>query len=594
MPPQMALPNARCTAATKSSTPAAFHQQQLYSVKKWALCVVALLWCWVAIWAAPLANAANLRDVPAGCAELVNNGSFNSVDASWSILASARPASYVTGITHTVGGYAMQLGIVDLPNATSISAVEQTINLPAGAGSIVLSFWYYTSYDASPGAGDLQYVDIYNSFNNQLIARVISEQSNRRQWVMEDFDLTPFASQQIRLVFVVNNDGLNGRTAMYVDDVSILACNSTITPTPTFTSTAPPTDTGTPAPPTGTATFTPSVTWTPLPTSTGTAIPTAPPGCVNALPNSSFESNDSWIFGQDPVPPRFVGDVHSGSRAVLMGNPPEYGLANVVTYSSVRQLVSVPANATAIQLRWWRWHRTQEGVDANPGRWSDRQDVITLSPQLEPIQILVRTRQNDGGWQENAVTLDANFYRGKSFYIYFNTFNDGNGLRTWTLLDDVQFIVCYGGVAPADANIFPTSYAPAVLPTNTAVGASFGIVVTPTILPTPTPLSPTSIAFGAAGVAAAGPTIGPIATVLGVVVTSTPLQGAPPTVAITGPQLAPLGTSQTSVRAAPTVGANSGLRSIFTSSGTGAFAVMIVILALIILIVWAIIRMLRG
>ncbi|MEZ4658572.1 MAG: hypothetical protein R2911_13455 [Caldilineaceae bacterium] len=443
----------------------------------------------MATWAVPLAHAVGPQDVPAGCSELVSNGAFDVIDASWSILASARPANYVTGITHTVGGYAMQLGIVDLPNASSISAVEQTINLPMGVGSIVLSFWYYTTYDASPGAGDLQYVDIYNSFSNQLIARVVNEQSNRRQWVMEDFDLTPFAGQQIRLVFVVNNDGANGRTAMYVDDVSMLACSSTITPTSTVTQTPTPTATGTPTPPTPTFTWTPTVTSTGLPTATATPLPTTPPGCNNVLPNSGFESNDSWIFGQDPVPPRFVGDAHSGARAVLLGNPPEWGLANVVTYSSVRQMVSVPANVTAIQLRWWRWHRTQEAADANPGRWSDRQDVITLSPQLEPIQIIARTRQNEGGWQENAATLSADYYRGKSFYIYFNAFNDGNGLRTWTLLDDVQFLVCYGNIAPPAANIVPAGNAPAAQPADVG-NASLGIVVTPTLVHTPTPHPP--------------------------------------------------------------------------------------------------------
>ena len=593
MPRILATPNARKAAAPKLYTQSAFMQPNNQNVKIWGLVCIMLIWCLIAMWAAPMTHAAAPRDIPAGCSELVNNGSFNVIDASWNILPSARPAIPVTSVTHTPGGYAMQLGIVDLPNASSISAVEQTINLPPGAGYIVLSFWYYTAYDAAPGAGDLQYVDIYNTFSNQLIARVVNEQSNRRQWVMEDFDLTLFAGDQIRVVFVVNNDGVGGRTAMYVDDVSILACNSTITPSATFTATPTPTSTGTPTPPTATFTWTPTTTSTAFPTATYTPLPTAPPGCSNILYNSSFETNDSWIFGEDPVPPRFVGDVHSGGRAVLMGNPPDSGLANMVTYSSVRQMVNIPLDATDIQLRWWTWRRTQEATLPTTDSWSDRNDVITLSPQLEPMQILVRTRPNEGGWQENAVPLFADYYRGKSFYIYFNTYNDGNGLRTWALLDDVQLLVCFGGMAPPAANIMPyeniasSNSVPVIQPTTSNI-TSLGIVTTPTLFPTPLPLPATSTPPG--GFA---PAVVASATIIGLVVTTTPLQGAPPTVAITGPQLAPLGSSQTTVRVAPTAGPSSGF-AIITSSGLGALAVMLAVLVLIVLIVWAIIHMLRS
>ncbi|MEZ4709720.1 MAG: hypothetical protein R3A44_21100 [Caldilineaceae bacterium] len=140
MPRMLAIPNARKIAAPQSRTQSAFIQLNTQNVKAWGLGWAALIWCLMATWAAPMAQAVGPQDVPAGCSELVSNGAFDVIDASWSILASARPANYVTGITHTVGGYAMQLGIVDLPNASSISAVEQTINLPMGVGSIVLSF----------------------------------------------------------------------------------------------------------------------------------------------------------------------------------------------------------------------------------------------------------------------------------------------------------------------------------------------------------------------------------------------------------------------------------------------------------------------
>jgi hypothetical protein len=43
-------------------------------------------------------------------------------------------------------------------------------------------------------------------------------------WLTADYDLTIQAGQEIRLVLAVNNDGVEGRSAMYVDNVSIMSC----------------------------------------------------------------------------------------------------------------------------------------------------------------------------------------------------------------------------------------------------------------------------------------------------------------------------------------------------------------------------------
>ena len=42
-----------------------------------------------------------------------------------------------------------------------------------------------------------------------------------------------------------------------------------------------------------------------------------------------------------------------------------------------------------------------------------------------------------------ATAVDLTSTRGKSLLLYFNVFNDGNGLRTWAIVDDVTFTVCY-------------------------------------------------------------------------------------------------------------------------------------------------------
>ena len=49
-------------------------------------------------------------------------------------------------------------------------------------------------------------------------------------WLAANYDLSLLKGQPIRVVFAVNNDGVAGSTAMYVDDVSIQACQTPPTP----------------------------------------------------------------------------------------------------------------------------------------------------------------------------------------------------------------------------------------------------------------------------------------------------------------------------------------------------------------------------
>ena len=79
------------------------------------------------------------------------------------------------------------------------------------------------------------------------------------------------------------------------------------------------------------------------------------------MPNGGFETDASWVFGLDPVPGRYVGDPrNSGLRSVLLGNPPDSGVADQNSYSSIRNLVTIPGDASTVFLRWATWERTQE------------------------------------------------------------------------------------------------------------------------------------------------------------------------------------------------------------------------------------------
>ena len=442
-----------------------------------ALCLaVSLLLslAFAATYSSLLAAPAQQTPPPAGCEELVRNGSFETLGSSvWAVVNDPRLPIYVDDPTFE-GDYALQLGIVDLGNAVSSSRVQQTLTVPEWADSVSLRFRYFPLYDNSPGASDLQYAYVFNEFSDQIVDTPLRVVRNDRDWLFVERNLTEQAGQQIRLVFAVDNDGENGRVGMFLDSVSVLACRLD-QPVPPATATATLTETPTSPIPTPTpiysatptSTFTPSETLgPPPPTVPPTATPSPPVGCRNDLFDGGFETDSvGWIFGRDPVPPRYVNDPFGGgSRVVLLGNPPDSGNPNVVTYSSVRRLVTIPSDASSAIVSWRALYRTQEGVDAQPSRFVDRQDFVLLSPGLDTIAVPFRTRSNTAGYQITSIDLSG--YRGRTLYLYFNAFNDGDGARTWMYLDDVALEVCGGAggaVQSAPAVVAPAAVAPSTV-----------------------------------------------------------------------------------------------------------------------------------
>lgn len=446
---------------------------------------------WRQPWLAPAAlkaanaNAVLEAEVAPGCLNLIEGGDFEQFNPSWQVIASTRPPMYSNEQTFNNSLQSMRLGNgLEALNVESVSEVRyKPILLPYGATRIILRFLYYPLYEAAPGA-DLQQADLFDATTDQLLGSLLNSQEDSRTWKARDFDLTLFAGRSVSLRFRVRNDGSAGRTLMYIENVELEYCAQN--PLPTYTPTGLPTPSSTPLP-TNTPTLLPT-TATPL-TATATPIvvtsvplPPDDPNCPNVLVNGTFEGLDGWHFGEDPVPAIYVsGFFQEGSRSVLLGNPPE-NPTNVVTFSSIRQLVTIPFTSGPIQLRWWRLLRTAQ--PGTPTATTDRQDLILLSPNLKPIQILRRELRNDGIWQEDVVDLTA--YRGQTLYIYFNAFNDANTTRTWMYLDNVRLRVC-GGVTVA-----PTlAVTPLAIPLAPVVTTSVAPVVTtsvaPLVLPSPLP-----------------------------------------------------------------------------------------------------------
>ena len=208
--------------------------------------------------------------LPVTCGEAITNGSFES-DAAWAMVRSM----YTSGEAHT-GLRSVQQGL--LPNAQMAEPVNgretnllgelapqgavyhtvyQTVSLPNDADTITLDFWYMPDMEAA--SGDWQRVYLLRPGDYGVVKRLMDVQEDDGVWKHASFDLSQYTGRDLVLYFEVYNNSTDadGRTWMYVDDVSVQSCLGSID-TPTST----PTDTPSP---TSTPTGTPSPTSTPTP-----------------------------------------------------------------------------------------------------------------------------------------------------------------------------------------------------------------------------------------------------------------------------------------------------------------------------------------
>ena len=402
------------------------------------------------------ASAAHLS--PDGCSELIINGGFEATDLHWGLAGTALPPSYSTAKAYA-GDRSLRLGIVDSANQDASDNLYQDIALPDSAQHFTLSFHFWASHEDAPGS-DMQLLNIYEATTGVRLAQPWARLSNEQSWQFELIDLTHFRGRTLRIEFGVHNDGSGGRTALYLDEVSLLACEPDATPfvTPPATA-APPQPSGTPPP-----AATPQPVTTPV-----------PGGCVasDTLTNGDFESvldgRSNWAVGESPVPPIPASQPSGGALSLRLGNPPGSGTQNIQSYSSVRQLVQLPAGASSASLRWNHLSRSQDPATLSPALASDRQELILLTSTLATEAILYRNRAENAAWE--TMTVDLTPYLDGSYYLYFNVFNDGNGRRTWMFLDDVQLLVCYANATAPDADGGAASAQPQASPSPAATSS---------------------------------------------------------------------------------------------------------------------------
>lgn len=246
---------------------------------------------------AHLATEAGVWSYGGGCDERLVNGSMEA-DAGWNFPITPYRAGYSSQYSHGAAR-SLRTGIV-IPgdNVRSYSSAQQTILLPTNAGSLTLHAWWRplsgegdlpvtaasepeavlaaaAGVEPAAPASDRQYALLLDIDGN-ILERMLWTRSNANAWRELSYDLTAHAGQTVRIHFGSYNDGINGVTSLFVDDVSLTHCAAQPPPEhlryfPLLYNQVAPTATPTPVvtslPPTSTPTATPS------PTPTATAEP---------------------------------------------------------------------------------------------------------------------------------------------------------------------------------------------------------------------------------------------------------------------------------------------------------------------------------
>ncbi len=230
------------------------------------------------------------------CSEALLNGSFEA-NSAWDIPLTAYPAGYSTAEAHT-GSRSIRTGIVKtLDNVYSYSSTHQKVIVPSGTTSAYLTFWIkpfsdnlgILSLPSQPNAGaplaevqmseDVQYVLVLDS-NQNIIKTLLWQLSDSQAWTEYQFNLAAYAGRTIWLHFGTYNDGSNGISSMFVDDVSLEVCPGSGSPTPTPT----------------------------------------PGPCSNLLDNPGFETVRDWEIPNTVYPAGYsTAQSHSGSWSMRTG-----------------------------------------------------------------------------------------------------------------------------------------------------------------------------------------------------------------------------------------------------------------------------------
>jgi hypothetical protein len=381
------------------------------------------------------------------CTNYVTNGGFetNPPLAWWEIrpysTSSIYPVLYPAFVTNAAahsganslfagnnGGWA---------NLRSYSDVRSpAIFIPSTATAAQVDLWVlqYTTESPvkpqpsgdlnAPDAADMQYVKVLDASNNTLEI-IWFQRKNTAAWTPVTLDLMRWAGQSIKIDAGVYNDGADGVTWMFVDDVSFQICNPVVPPPP-------------PPPP-----------------------PPAP-NCTEQFSNVNFEADNSWFIPSTEYSAGYSWDFYySPWRSMRSGI--YWQSQNRYSYSEFRQYFTIPygglssANLTFYALRNSnepggfygvteknRPLRADQIANLAPDSTSDMQYLLILDAYGYILKWIDFGKVNDPYWRyfNYDLTSALNQYRGQTVWIDWGTYNNGWSGVTSMYVDDAHMVTC--------------------------------------------------------------------------------------------------------------------------------------------------------
>lgn len=159
-------------------------------------------------------------DANAQCYTYIYNGNFE-INQYWSGQGD---------VQYAPGGYQGNRSLYMSTYNRTDAYLWQTVSLPAQAQSVFVRFTNYQNFDP----GETLYAAIYNATNTQVLASKVMN-SVQGSWHTLDWTLpaNQFLGQTVNLVFVLQNDGDDTYSQLWLDNVEFVACDTPVTPTAT-------------------------------------------------------------------------------------------------------------------------------------------------------------------------------------------------------------------------------------------------------------------------------------------------------------------------------------------------------------------------
>jgi hypothetical protein len=158
--------------------------------------------------------------------------------------------------------------------------------------------------------------------------------------------------------------------------------------------------------------------------------PDPDPVCWDLMVNGGFETQEAWLINPTPYPADYSTEqVWAGNWSMRLGIPP--GIADVLSYSSVDQTVSLPGDVISATLRYALYPVSSDLI-------GDRFDLLLNDG--EDWYTLAELRSDAGSWL--VFEQDLTGYAGQTVTLRFRVFNDGSGGQAAAWLDEVVLEVC--------------------------------------------------------------------------------------------------------------------------------------------------------